>query len=499
MLTGADFDIESMQFAPDGTIWFGDEFGPFLIHTDAYGRVLEPPIALPDFDNPGKTIRSPQNPYNEESSTVRVMNALRAHAQAAGSTRTPVASPWFPMIDDGNAATGSPDRLAPPAGSGLAAASSEIHNVASLQAAGYDVAPYTVNDKPAMTALLALGVDGIISDRSDLLYQAVAAYDKNGDGTPGDLLLPDGTIDSATIDAQGHRGSRGLRPENTLPAMEAGLDNLMTTLETDTGITKDGIAVLSHDPYIQAAKCRRADGTPYTAADEVLIKDLTAEQIASTFICDKLLGASQPAQSNDRALSPVTVAFKASGGLPDEYVMPQLGHLFDFVDFYIGYYSTGAGASDPKAAARVANAGRVRFNLETKINPRSEFSARTFSPARFVDAVGGEITRRGLQERADIQSFDWRSLLLVHKRFPQIRTVALFGDFPKVGAAGDGANLQPEGADTPWLAGLPWPYRVTKSSEPFRAKRSGGFEGMAISPNGKTLYPILESPLSWIC
>jgi hypothetical protein len=49
LLTGADFDIESFRRAPDGTLWFGDEFGPFLIHTDAHGRVLEAPIPLPNF------------------------------------------------------------------------------------------------------------------------------------------------------------------------------------------------------------------------------------------------------------------------------------------------------------------------------------------------------------------------------------------------------------------------------------------------------------------
>lgn len=43
ILTGADFDIESMQHAQDGTLWFGDESGPFLIHTDAGGKVLEAP------------------------------------------------------------------------------------------------------------------------------------------------------------------------------------------------------------------------------------------------------------------------------------------------------------------------------------------------------------------------------------------------------------------------------------------------------------------------
>ncbi|MES1263395.1 MAG: esterase-like activity of phytase family protein, partial [Peristeroidobacter soli] len=49
LLTGADFDIESIRRAPDGSLWFGDEFGPYLLHTDLHGRVLEAPIPLPNF------------------------------------------------------------------------------------------------------------------------------------------------------------------------------------------------------------------------------------------------------------------------------------------------------------------------------------------------------------------------------------------------------------------------------------------------------------------
>src|SRR5262249_7900169 len=55
-LTGGDFDIESVREAHDGTLWFGDEFGPFLIHTDATGRVLEAPYSLAG-------VKSPQNPF----------------------------------------------------------------------------------------------------------------------------------------------------------------------------------------------------------------------------------------------------------------------------------------------------------------------------------------------------------------------------------------------------------------------------------------------------
>jgi glycerophosphoryl diester phosphodiesterase len=86
--------------------------------------------------------------------------------------------------------------------------------------------------------------------------------------------------------------------------------------------------------------------------------------------------------------------------------------------------------------------------------------------------------------------------------YSAIRTVYLFGDFPiydVVASSDDGTNLQGEdGANTPWLAGLYWPYRSTVAANPFKAQRSGGFEGMALSADGTKLLPILESPLAGV-
>lgn len=510
-LTGADFDLESMQRAADGTLWFGDEFGPFLLHTDRTGRVLEAPIPLPDFDHPGKEIRSPQNPFNEESSAVRVMNAMRHHARLHGNDKAPVFSPWFVMLDDGDPSTGIDNRQAPPVGSGLVPASSDIFNVASLHAAGYPVVTWTVDDTASMNAVLKLKVDGIISDRPDLLFAAVKNFDANNDGTPGDFLTSDGLIDPTKFDAQGHRGGRDLRPENTLPAFEVALDNLMTTIETDCGVSRDGVAIISHDPYIAGLKTRRVDGGAYTPANEVLIRTLTAAQIQSTFIADKLFRG--PSQQNDPALSPVSLAFFGlNAGSPNAasiYRLPQLSQLFAFVEFYKQYYTTGAGASNPEAAKRAKNAARVRFNVETKTNPRTDtdehgnvFAARTFGPQVFINAMLPLVVSRGLQDRVDIQSFDFRPLLLVHEQFPHVRTVCLFGDFakfadPTIEGSDDGTNLQPQGGpNTPWLAGLRWPYRVTTLSQPFRSQTSGGFEGMALTQDRRTLLPLLEKPLT---
>ena len=497
-LTGADFDIESLQRAPDGTLWFGDEFGPFLLHTDAAGKVLEAPIPLPDFDRPGQQVRSPQNPFNEESSAVRIMNAVRNHARSAGGVRTPVFSPYHVMLVDGDPAV---DHYArgpiAPTGSGLAPAASDIFDIDSLRRAGYPVIPYTVNDSARMTALIARKVDGIISDRPDLLFQAALA---------AGFVGADGLIDATRFDAQGHRGGRNLRPENTLPGMEVALDFLMTTLEADCALTKDWVPVLSHDPYLMAQKVRRADGSPYGFTDEKLIKDVTFAQLQTQYIADKVFrGATQ---TNDRALSPVAKAFAAARGLMDPYVVPSLQQLFDFSRFYVRYYRSGAGSTHPEAAKRWKNAARVRFNLETKINPSHQldehgrvFASRTVGPLPFSLLIAGTIAANRLNERADVQSFDFRTLLWTQRIFPSIRTVYLFGDFPIYADrsnpdSDDTTNLQDEfGANTPWLAGLAWPYRVTRLDHPFRATRSGGFEGMAITPNGKKLLPLLEKPL----
>lgn len=65
LLTGADFDPESLQRAEDGTYWIGEEFGPYLLHFDKDGVLLDAPIGLPDPLNKGKELRSPQNQFNK--------------------------------------------------------------------------------------------------------------------------------------------------------------------------------------------------------------------------------------------------------------------------------------------------------------------------------------------------------------------------------------------------------------------------------------------------
>ena len=99
LLTGGDFDIESFREAHDGTYWFGDEFGPFLIHTDSAGRVLEAPIPLPG-------VRSPQNPFLGGE-----LPNLPGSKGFEGMSISPNGKTLYPMLE--GALTTDPDQRRP--------------------------------------------------------------------------------------------------------------------------------------------------------------------------------------------------------------------------------------------------------------------------------------------------------------------------------------------------------------------------------------------------
>ncbi len=87
-LTGWDFDIESMQLAPDHTLWFGDEFGPFLLHTDLRGRLLEAPIPTPG-------VKSPSNPTLAEGEQPNLPNSKGFEGMAI----SPDGRTLYPMLE----------------------------------------------------------------------------------------------------------------------------------------------------------------------------------------------------------------------------------------------------------------------------------------------------------------------------------------------------------------------------------------------------------------
>ncbi len=302
--------------------------------------------------------------------------------------------------------------------------------IAALHEQGIKVVPWTTNDPEKMRAIIRMGVDGLISDRPDLL-QKVLAEER--------VASPEAANRLRDFNVSGHRGGRNLRPENTLPAFESGLDNLIDTIETDTGVTTDHVSLIWHDQFLNPESCRRADGKPYTIETRVYTRDISMPEAQATFICDKLHRG--PEQRNDLSLSPVAVAFAEHEHLISPYVPTYVEQIFRFAAFYADYYRSGPGKSNPHAAER-ANAGdRVHFNLETKIVPDfippaelklnvppEMLKNHTVSPQIFVDTLCGAIKRNHMEARSDVQSFDFRTLILVEEQFPNIPTYYLTED-----------------------------------------------------------------------
>ncbi len=344
------------------------------------------------------------NPY------LVLMEHATAHARSHGAALPPVLSPVDSSVLDGSVP------------------------IQALHVQGVRIVPWTTNDPAKMRDLVRMEVDGIISDRPDLLQQVVAETRRSR------TLTPDQASRLAAFDVSAHRGGRGLRPENTLPSFESGLDNLITSIETDTGVTTDHKSLIWHDQFLSPESCRRADGKPYTMENRVYIRDISMDEAQKTYICDKLRHPAFPDQKNDLALSPVASAFARQEGLRSPYVPTHAAQLFQFVRFYSDFYRTGLGRTNPHATERALTAEKVRFNLETKILPDplppealthgnpDVHRNHTVDPQTFVDTLTHAITSQHMESRCEIQSFDYRTLILVEAQHPRIPTYYLIED-----------------------------------------------------------------------
>lgn len=221
----------------------------------------------------------------------------------------------------------------------------------------------------------------------------------------------------AGYDLQGHRGARGLRPENTLPAVEAALDVGVSTLELDLHLSSDGRVVVWHDPFIEPSKCgvepEKAGSVPdpdalAAGSVELMVSRLTAAELGE-FRCDR---------NPDPAGFPDQIAVD-SGSAGDAYGIVEIGQVFDFVDAY-------AGADNSPEARR---AGDVGFNLELKRRPdHPRYIGDDFdgvAAAAFELALLAELDARDLRQRVVVQSFDHRSLWAMASVAPDIRLAVL--------------------------------------------------------------------------
>ena len=221
---------------------------------------------------------------------------------------------------------------------------------------------------------------------------------------------------AAAIDLQGHRGARGLAPENTLAAFRTALAIGVTTLETDLALTRDGVLVISHEPRLYAALTRGADGR-WLAEDGATIFSLSSSELAQYDI-----GRLNPAHK----YSATWTEQKAVDGER----IPTLQQLFDL-------------ARD----ARSPGGRPVRFNIETKITPTS--GDTTPDAGRYARAVVDAVRAAKMSERVTVQSFDWRTLREVKRLAPELSTSCL-----TIESANMNTVLPDVSGASPWHAGL---------------------------------------------
>ncbi|MCZ4408153.1 glycerophosphodiester phosphodiesterase [Cryomorphaceae bacterium 1068] len=193
------------------------------------------------------------------------------------------------------------------------------------------------------------------------------------------------------IDFQGHRGCRGLLPENTLPAFKKALDLGVTTLEMDVVITQDEKVILSHEPWFSHEIALDSNGSSISEKDE-----RNHRIFAMTF--DEI-------QAYD-------VGMKPHPRFPNQAKVkatkPLLSEVFSMAETH----------------ATETSRALPYYNIETKSLPEGDGIFHP-KPEEFVDLLVAEIKNAGVEDRTVIQSFDVRTLQVAKEKYPEIQLVLL--------------------------------------------------------------------------
>jgi glycerophosphoryl diester phosphodiesterase len=195
----------------------------------------------------------------------------------------------------------------------------------------------------------------------------------------------------APLDIQGHRGARGLMPENSIPAFMRALEEGVTTLELDVVITKDKQVLVSHDPYMLSGICSKPDGTA-VSRDEV--KDLNIYQMTfkevQGYDCGSLGNRRFPEQQKMKTTKP----------LLSDLITQVEAYLFE------------------------KNLPKVGYNIEIK-SVENEYELSQPLVGEFSELVLDVIIEKLENERFTIQSFDFNVLKHINVTYPDVRLVAL--------------------------------------------------------------------------
>ncbi|RFS20968.1 glycerophosphodiester phosphodiesterase [Chitinophaga silvatica] len=193
------------------------------------------------------------------------------------------------------------------------------------------------------------------------------------------------------LDVQAHRGGMGLMPENTIPAMINAVKLGARTLELDCIISADSLVVVSHDAYMNGDFMRKPDGSDISREEQ---NQLTLFSMTYDSIRKYDAGTRQHPRFPDQQ------KFKVS--------RPLLSALIDSVEAYV----------------KKNNLKPVNYNIETKSEAFGDGSLNPV-PEVFVQLLMGVVNKKKIAGRVTIQSFDFRTLREVHKKYPLQKTALL--------------------------------------------------------------------------
>lgn len=218
---------------------------------------------------------------------------------------------------------------------------------------------------------------------------------------------------AGAFDLQGHRGARGLEPENTLAAFAKALSIGVTTLELDVAVTKDDVLVVSHDRRLNPDHTRGPDGH-FLDTEGPPIRSLTLAELQRYDVGRLKPGTRYAALFPDQEPH-------------DGAHIPTLAQVFELV--------------------QRSGADQIRFNIETKLTPTS--GAETPEPEAFAQALATAVRNAGLTARVTVQSFDWRTLVAMQRIAPEIERSCLTAQAPNFDTL---APAKP--GPSPWTAGF---------------------------------------------
>ena len=197
-------------------------------------------------------------------------------------------------------------------------------------------------------------------------------------------------MNSPFFDIQWHRGCRGLMPENTIIGFTKAVDIGVTTLEMDVVITKDGQVVVSHDPFF-SHEITSKKGVAITKDEE---KRLNIYGMNYTDILQYDVGLiPHPKFPNQHKVAAVK---------------PLLIDVIELIEIY----------------TKANNLPAVQYNIETKCKPSTDNIFHPV-PEKFVELLMDVIVKHNIEARTIVQSFDSRTLQIIQKQYPNIKTAYL--------------------------------------------------------------------------